>query len=368
MEDVNLQLTTAGKVLNAKIQAGKGKIPLEITRVVTAAGYSTEPLELNDLIDPRLEFTITEQTGSGTRAIIATYINNFGNPLTGIMPLMEGYPLTQIGFFAIDPDEGEILYRISQFENPNWVPALRERGWEFKPTFNFTVGNASEVIIQINPTGLAVREDIWNSVEFSDNDKPGFGVRTHHKAVSSATGYKPLGKDLDRFIMAQITETRIEDNPSITNSPYYIALPVTAIQAIFDKNTGASLADFIGLNDSGLSEFNPKEAIPTNGTASTGTLAQLLGRLAYLISQITGKHEWWMPPDVNMHDMLQTIKQISAGANQDPATSGYLGASKFGASFFGANAAETNPDILSCGRLGASFLGASYLGAAAPIS
>jgi hypothetical protein len=66
----------------------------------------------------------------------------------------------QIGFYATDPDIGEILYRISQFDNPNYVPAASERGWTFAPTFTFATGNASEVTFTIDPSGLATRSEV----------------------------------------------------------------------------------------------------------------------------------------------------------------------------------------------------------------
>ena len=162
MTDVNLQLTVAGEKLMAKINKGKGKLPLDITRIVTASGISPDPLNLTSVVDLQQEFTIINQTEVDKRTIIEVKLTNFGNPAEGIPSLNQGYQLSQIGFYANDPDEGEILFRISQFTNPNRVPALSERPFEFNLRFEFTIGNASKVIININPSDFATKESLEN--------------------------------------------------------------------------------------------------------------------------------------------------------------------------------------------------------------
>ncbi|MCL2215383.1 MAG: hypothetical protein FWB91_00050 [Defluviitaleaceae bacterium] len=180
MSDISLRLTEAGQVLNAKIQQGKGTIPLEITRIVTASGRSDDPLGLLAVVDERQQFLVTSRLQVGVRAIIGAFMSNYGNPDPDnfVSPLEEGYPLSQIGFYAMDPDDGEILYRISQFDNPNWVPAFTERGWEYIPKFYFSTGNASEVIIQIDPSGLATVEMLTQHIEQSIHSEDGsHGIR-----------------------------------------------------------------------------------------------------------------------------------------------------------------------------------------------
>jgi hypothetical protein len=148
MADINLALTVKGQALKAKIEVGEGALPLELTRIVTASGTSSDPLNLNAVVDERQTFVITGRKTTGARTSITAVVTNVGDPTEGIPPLGEGYPLAQVGFYAVDPDEDEILYRISQFDNPNYVPALNERGWTYEPTFNFVTGHASEVIVE----------------------------------------------------------------------------------------------------------------------------------------------------------------------------------------------------------------------------
>jgi hypothetical protein len=192
----------------------------------------------------------------------------------------------QIGFYATDPDEGEILMRISQFDNPNYVPAASERAWEFEPTFNFVTGNASTVVIQIDPSASVSRMDIWNSVDIS-NAPPNalLGVRTHYMVERNSPDYTPYSPDsgftlqgtfdpttgLDDegdpipapditnngfytslFAGARITEIRIISDPSNPNgSPYEVALPITILSAVVDPVTRHSLLTILA-NSSGI--------------------------------------------------------------------------------------------------------------------
>jgi len=157
MSNIHMQLTAKGQALNAKIQAGKGTVPLPITRVVSASSFSSDPLNLETLndLDIRQTAMITRQDRIGTRAIIEVQLTNQGNPTAGEPALTAGYELFQLGMGATDPDEGEILYRISQFDTSTWIPPATEMGWTINPSWNFVVGNASAVIVTIDPAGMA---------------------------------------------------------------------------------------------------------------------------------------------------------------------------------------------------------------------
>lgn len=183
-QHVDLALTAAGQRLKAKIEAGFGTIALKITRIVTASGTSDEPLLLTDVVNQKQEFTITGRYTEDARTTIKAVLTN--------AELSKGYTLSQIGFYALDPDDGEILYRISQFETPNYVPASTERGWTYEPSFNFFTGNASAVIVKIDPAGIATLDAIYKSVELSSNPVPAVGVRTHYFVTEDVPGYVPF--------------------------------------------------------------------------------------------------------------------------------------------------------------------------------
>lgn len=149
---VTLGLTEAGIRLRSKIKLGDGGTNLIITRIVAGAGRSDEPLKLAEVIDARQEFVITGREMQDGRVTISTLLNNF--------ELETGYSMWQIGIYALDPDDGEVLDRITQFDEPRRVPARYEAGWTYTPDFNFTTHNASEVTVVINPAGLVTQEQL----------------------------------------------------------------------------------------------------------------------------------------------------------------------------------------------------------------
>lgn len=191
MSNIHMQLTAKGQALNAKIQAGDGTVPLEITRVVSASGRSDDPLNLESVVDIRQTAIIVGQKRIDFRAVIEVTLSNQGNPAAGEPPLTEGYPLSQFGMYANDPDEGEILYRISQYDLPNYVPAAGQMAWMINPVWNLVVGNASEVIVNVDPAGLVtvgqLNDHILQSV-FSQDGVHGIrfynGVLYVHNGVS----------------------------------------------------------------------------------------------------------------------------------------------------------------------------------------
>ena len=240
MDDVILKLTERGEILHAKIQEGRGTIPLEITRIVSGADISPEPLKLTSLVDPRLEFDVLGTHTDGPMTTFSTSITNFGNQEKGIPPLTEGYLLSQVGFYAIDPDIGEILYRISQYQTPLNVPSFNIRGWSYRPTFNIVTGNASTIIIEISPAGELLIQDVWRTVEFSDFGASNRGVRLHYRNESVVSEYEPLDEE-GRFAGANITEMRIVVEPNNPDSAFRVMLPMTVLSAVIDPVTGDSI-------------------------------------------------------------------------------------------------------------------------------
>ena len=187
-----IPLTVKGQALKAKIEAGNGTVPLNLTRIVTAAGTSENPLSLDAVVDERRAFTILGRKIDSIKAIITAEVANWANPAAGIPPLEKEYHITQIGFYALDPDDGEILYRIWQLTTPILMPAASEYGRAYKVTFDFETHNASDVTITIDPSGSVTKTDIWDSVELSAADVPDIGVRTHYHIIGDVPGWTPM--------------------------------------------------------------------------------------------------------------------------------------------------------------------------------
>lgn len=144
----NTVLTDKGRSLMAKLTQGH---TLDITRAVTGAGFVTP-----GLLSKQTEVTDPKQTLS-FRAV--TY------PETGVCKLpvalhndelAEGYKATQVGIFATDPDEGEILFFISQSTDTasgSVVPSAAEMpGYSAEWTFYLQYGQADGVTVMVDPS------------------------------------------------------------------------------------------------------------------------------------------------------------------------------------------------------------------------
>ena len=212
MSNIHMELTIKGEELEAKIRKGRGDLPLEITRVVSASSYSPDPLSLGFLseLDIRQTAIITGQERVGTRAVIEVQLTNQGNRTAGEPALTAGYELFQLGMGAIDPDEGEILYRISQFERSAWVPPATEIGWTINPSWNFVVGRATKVIVQIDPSGMATIGQLNDHIIKSVRSEAGVhDFRYHDGALSVFDGdsWQQVSFDTDAVLPSTFITT-----------------------------------------------------------------------------------------------------------------------------------------------------------------
>ena len=112
-----IKLTNKGQALQAKAQIGT---QLDFTRIGIGDGelsLGQDIKELEDLVSEKMSLGIEsmESPGDGTATLMA-YLSNQG--------LSEGFYLREIGVFANDPDEGEILYSVTNAgEHPDFLPA-----------------------------------------------------------------------------------------------------------------------------------------------------------------------------------------------------------------------------------------------------
>ena len=102
----NAVITNKGLALQAKLIAGT---TLTITRAVIGTGYVTPGLlaQQTAVTNERQELTSGAATyPSKGMCALPLRLSNAG--------LDEGYTAKQVGIYAMDPDEGEILYFIAQ--------------------------------------------------------------------------------------------------------------------------------------------------------------------------------------------------------------------------------------------------------------
>lgn len=152
----NTVLTDQGRALMAKLTQGN---TLDLTRAVTGAGFVTPGLlaKQTDVTDQKqtLEFEPVTYPETGSCAL-PVILRNDG--------LATGYEATQVGVFATDPDDGEILFFISQAADESSgtiVPSETEMpGYSAEWTFYLKYGQADGVNVTVNPSNAVTREEM----------------------------------------------------------------------------------------------------------------------------------------------------------------------------------------------------------------
>lgn len=153
------KLTTAGKALLAKAQAGQTSI--QITKAQTGSGsyYSGENIEgRTALKTPKQTFPIQNKVISDAEntVILKIAITNKSETET----LSNGYDITEFGIFAKDPQKGEILYSIATASTSDYMPAYNGvLPSVINMSYYLEVSNAANVTI--NSAGaLALQADL----------------------------------------------------------------------------------------------------------------------------------------------------------------------------------------------------------------
>lgn len=146
----NAVITNKGLALLAKLVKGA---TLNITRAEIGAGYVTPGLlqKQTAVTDPRQipTFQPISYPETGKCAVPLSITND---------EVSVGYKATQVGCYAMDPDEGEILYFIAQAESGAGtnIPSVSEMpGYSAEWTFYFQYGQADSVNVAVDQANMA---------------------------------------------------------------------------------------------------------------------------------------------------------------------------------------------------------------------
>ena len=150
-----LVITNKGQALLAKMIAGSGNI--EFTKVsASSTTYTDEQLEgLTSLSDVKQTSLISKVTRTNEVAIKveAAFTNT---------ELTAGYYMKALGLYAVDPDDGEILYAVTRETSGNcYMPAYN--GITVSGAYVqlvTTVGNAENVSLEVDQAAVATIGDI----------------------------------------------------------------------------------------------------------------------------------------------------------------------------------------------------------------
>lgn len=142
-------ITNKGKILSAKTLAGT--LPLQFTKLAISEDKLTGAVEsFTDIGTIKQEKPISDITEIDDYNIKAGAV--FDNTA-----LSAGYYVRNVGLYALDPDEGEILYSISMAEEPaDWMPPYSQNTSTASLVVNVqtAVSNVDNVVIEVNPTAL----------------------------------------------------------------------------------------------------------------------------------------------------------------------------------------------------------------------
>ena len=156
----NAVITNKGLALLAKLVSGT---TLNITKAMTGSGYVTPGTLQQQTAVTSPQQTMSFRTityGEAGQVCVPAYLTNDD--------LETGYTATQVGFYAQDPDEGEILYFIAQAPSGTGtiIPSETEMpGYSAEWDFYFTYGQADDVSVTVDPSNTVSHAEADQLIE-----------------------------------------------------------------------------------------------------------------------------------------------------------------------------------------------------------
>lgn len=152
------KLTNKGNALQIKVEAGKCK--LDITKLKLGSGTASgDIVNLTDLVK-------VEQTVPISKIEV---IDDYTCRITGLVTnqgLNKMYYIREIGLYAQDPDDGEILYLVAVDKNPDVMPADNYQmiiSQEFN--IDVVVSNVDSVNVTSQPVHLVTSDEVDEKIE-----------------------------------------------------------------------------------------------------------------------------------------------------------------------------------------------------------
>lgn len=233
------KLTTAGKALLAKAQAGQTSI--QITKAQTGSGsYSSgENLETRTALKAAKQtFPIQNKViNADNTLVLKVAITNKGNDFE----LQAGYDITEFGIFAQDPQKGEILYSIATASTSDYMPAYNgvlpsvinmSYYLEVSNAANVTINSAGTLALQADLEALEAR------VTTIENNKVELlGVR--RKVSASPSTWERIGDAVGMICKAAVGNGTVQ-NDMMSHYPFSEMRPCNLAE---DRTVNAYLGD-----------------------------------------------------------------------------------------------------------------------------
>ncbi len=145
-------MTIQGRALEAKVTAGICK--LELTKLKVGDGEPHEIESMTDLAAPKLDIGISSisPTDAGICDIEGVITN---------AELEKGFYMRELGIYATDPEEGEILYAVATDSHADYLQAKgSSTTLSVGLHVQVVITNADSVMAIIDPKGLTTRTDL----------------------------------------------------------------------------------------------------------------------------------------------------------------------------------------------------------------
>lgn len=144
-------ITDRGKALQAKVLTGECKY--RFTKMAIGDGFasnSSDYANKNDLISKKQDIEISDVGAKegGICEVIGVATN------TG---LIEAFYVREVGLFAEDPDEGEVLFAARYYERPSVMEAEIDDVYSKEFVFDIGVTSADSISVTVSPAGLLTR-------------------------------------------------------------------------------------------------------------------------------------------------------------------------------------------------------------------
>ena len=169
----NAVITSKGIALHAKMLAG-GK-SVKITSVKSGAGAVQSAALMNQekVSDIKQTLTLKPLQKLDKTVILTAMLTNDG--------VTSAYDLRQVGFYAEDPDEGEILYMIAQNTEARHVPTAAEvPGYSLIWNFHLTISNDVNIEVNVNHAGYVTETNLEERLSNMD-----IGTKTGETIVAT---------------------------------------------------------------------------------------------------------------------------------------------------------------------------------------
>lgn len=222
-------LTNKGRALQAKVEGGLCQLAL--TKLKTGDGTLApgQTLEaLTDLVSPKQNIAISAVVVDEDQPGVVYVKGILSNA-----SLTTGYMVKELGLFATDPDDGEILYAVTVDSNPDYLQDNTSATVITEALkLAIAVSNTSDVTATLDPEGLLTVEDM--DIHNADSDAHDgilekvselLGDIVTHLASSAAISISSLNTNsvFYRLLQYALTAAGVQYNFQNSNA-WYICL------------------------------------------------------------------------------------------------------------------------------------------------